>query len=178
MARTKPPLLPEEALYRAVKTARMDGTLVLAIAGTLALLSALDKDRVGALVGIIVSAAGAIELHGTSLLRAGFHRGVRWLVGSQLYLLAIVVGWAAYRLGHPDLEPVHKAIIEGNILTDQQRDAIKQSGMSLDQFLLAAYRLGYAAVIIATLLYQGGMALYYARRGRQMAPAFQSTSTE
>jgi hypothetical protein len=37
-------------------------------------------------------------------------------------------------------------------------------GWTVDQFIGTVYRFTYFAVALATLLYQGGMALYYARR--------------
>ena len=57
------------------------------------------------------------------------------------------------------------------VLTDDQRTVIRQTGLSEDQFLLAAYRFGYWAVAALTLAYQGAMALYYARRRGPVAAA-------
>jgi hypothetical protein len=154
----KPPLLPAEALRRTLRLARMDGISVLAIAGAFALISGAARDLGGAAVGLLVAAAGAAELHGVTLIRNGFGSGVRWLIGSQLYLMIVIFAYVGYRLGHIDIGPMRA------LLKDDQRAVIQQANLTEDEFLIAVYRIAYDAVALATLLYQGGMALYYRRR--------------
>ena len=154
----RPPLLPEEALYRVLRTAKLDGTGILAIAGAFALASAAVKDARGAAVGLLVAGAGALELHGAALVRHGEERGMRWLVASQLFLMAIILGYVGYRLGRIDVSPLLP------LVTDEQRQAIAQAGFAVDRFLRMVYVGTYAAVGVGTLFYQGGMCLYYLRR--------------
>jgi hypothetical protein len=161
----KPPLLPEEALHRVLRAARLDGTGVLVIAGAFALASAAVKDTTGAAVGLLVAGAGAVELHGAALVRHGSERGMRWLVASQLFLMAIIFGYIGYRLRHADVSPMLP------LLTDDQRQAIAAAGFTVDQFLRMVYVGTYAAVGVGTLLYQGGMCLYYLRRRPAVAAA-------
>jgi hypothetical protein len=153
-----PPLLPEETLYRVLRLARFNGMSVLVIAGFFSLVSAAGKDMPGALVGVLVAGAGALELHGVSLLRHGYTRGISWLVWSQLYLLAVVLIYVALRLNHVDIEPMRQ------ILTEDQRETIATSGLSEDQFLRTVYTVSAAVFGVVTFFYQGGMALYYHRR--------------
>ena len=63
-------------------------------------------DSSGALVGLITAGAGAIELHGAGLLQAGESRGLRWLIGSQLFLLVAIMGYCALRLQQVELPPI------------------------------------------------------------------------
>jgi len=93
----KPPILPAETLRRVTRIARFDGLSVLIVAGGFALLSAASKDISGAVIGLLIAAAGAIELHGVALLRVG-RDGMRWLVSSQLYLMAVILAYAGFRL--------------------------------------------------------------------------------
>lgn len=160
-----PPLLPAEALRRTVRLARLDGTTMLVIAGVFALASASGKDGLGAAVGLLVAGAGAIELHGATLLRAGAVRGVNWLVASQIFLMAVVLGYVGHRLGHVEVGPMRA------LLTDEQRVVIRQAGMTVDTFLTTVYRIVYDGVAVATVLYQGGMALHYLRRRGPIAAA-------
>ena len=152
------PPLPKDTVRRVVRVARFDGWSVLGVAGVLALAAATMGDYVGAIVGLIVAGAGAGELHGASLLSHGEVRGLKWLIGSQLFLMAAIVSYCALRLLHPDLAPL-RALIDAEMKA--QLDLL---GMSVEAFLLQFYRLVYLAVALATLLYQGGMAFYYARR--------------
>ena len=153
-----PPLLPEETLRRVLRLAQIDGICVLAVPGFFALASASLGDVTGVAVGLLIAAAGAIELHGTDLLRAGEPRGAGWLVTSQLYLMVVVVAFCAWQLGHMDLTIWRKA------MTAEVRASIAQTGMTEEQFLTKTYRFGYGLIAVTTFFYQGGMALYYYRR--------------
>ncbi len=153
-----PPLLPEEAYYRTVRVANVDGICVMAIAGMLALAAASGGDWLGAGIGLAVAGAGAIELHGVGLLRAGHARGMNWLIASQPYLCAVLLGYCAWRLSAPDLGALQAA------MTSELRAAIAETGRSEEEFLGFAYRMTYAAVAVGTLAYQGAMTAYYVRR--------------
>ena len=108
------PPLPKDTVRRVVRVARFDGWSVLGVAGVLALAAATMGDYVGAIVGLIVAGAGAGELHGASLLSHGEVRGLKWLIGSQLFLMAAIVSYCALRLLHPDLAPL-RALIDAEM---------------------------------------------------------------
>ena len=153
-----PPLFPAEVLQRVLRLARFDGLSVLVVAGIFALISARLGDYLGAVVGLLVAGAGAIELHGASLLKHRQPRGMDWLVRSQLILLITVLAYCALRLLHPDLAPLRATVNE------DVKAQLEVLGWSVDQFLGTVYRLTYLAVSLATFAYQGGMAVYYWRR--------------
>jgi len=160
-----PPLLPAETLHRVLRVANLDGLSVLLVAGLLALVSAASGDYLGTVLGLLVAAAGAIELHGAGLLGAGDRRGVSWLLFSQPFLLAILLGVCAWQLTHFD--PVAMAQLKsllqassGNVWKTQAA----QAGFSETEYLTLLRRTVYWGVALVTLLYQGGMTLYYLRR--------------
>ena len=163
----KPPLLPDEALRRVLRTAHLDGMGVLVISGAFALASAASRGRSGMIVGLLVAAAGAIELHGGSLLRRGERGGLYWLVGSQIYLLAVLLGYVSLRLTHIDINAVR------GLLTDDVKKQIADTGMTVDEFLRMGYGLLYRLVGGLSILYQGGMALYYLRKRRAVSAALE-----
>jgi hypothetical protein len=163
----KPPLLPSERLRRVLRVARLDGASILGVAGAFALVSAAFRDVTGAVIGLLVAAAGATELHGASLLRAGDVKGTRWLYGSQLYLMGVILAYCAFRLERPDLAAWRAVVTED--LTEQ----IRQAGLTVDEVLLQLHRLVYFCVAAATLLYQGGMTFYYLRHRAALAAALQ-----
>jgi hypothetical protein len=159
-----PPLLPDETLHRVLRVANFDGISVLAVAGTLALASASIGDFVGAAIGLLVAAAGAIELHGAGLLRAGERRGMNWLVASQPYLAAVVLCYCILRLGNYDATMLRQA------MTADLRQSLADAGMEEERFLRMVYAGSYAILAIGTLIYQGLMTLfYYRRRGAVIA---------
>lgn len=153
-----PPLLPEEAFYRTTRVANVDGICVMAIAGMLALAAASSGNWVGTGIGLAVAAAGAIELHGVGLLRAGRAEGMKWVIASQPYLCAVLLGYCAWRLSAPDLAPLKMA------MTEELQKQLAAAGWEEEAFLGFAYRMTYTAVAIGTLVYQGWMTVYFLRR--------------
>ncbi len=164
----QPPLLPVEILNRLLRLARLDGTIVLALAGAFALASAAGGNRLEVLIGVLVAGAGALELHGAGLLRTGEVRGISWLVASQLYLLTAVLGYVALRLVSFDPSLINL------IMTETLRQKYLDAGLShaqIDQVVEWSYYLTYAILGVLTFLYQGGMAIYYFRRRDAVARA-------
>jgi hypothetical protein len=160
-----PPLLPEEAFARVLRLARFDGLGVLFVAGLFAILSALAGDRAGAIIGLLIAGAGAIELHGATLLVHGQSRGMRWLVISQLYLMVTILGYCEYRVLNVDLSLLRAAV------TSEMKAQITSVGWTVDEFVQFAYRLTWFVLAVVTVLYQGGMAIYYVRRRKAVARA-------
>ena len=160
-----PPLLPEETFARVCRVARFDGLSVLAVAGGFALLSAVAGQAVGALIGLLLAGAGAMELHGRTLLCHGSRRGMSWLVGSQFFMLAVMLGYCGLRLARAQF-PALPAEAEALIQMDAD-----QLGMTKQEFLQLFNRLLYGGLAIATTVYQGAMAIYYLRRRAAVARA-------
>jgi len=179
----KPPPLPSEVLRRLLRVARFDGISVLGFAGACALVSASVRDVTGAVVGLIVAGAGAIELHGATLLRMGSFRGMRWLVSSQAYLMSAILGYVALKLQHPDLALMrrfmaHYSAAAGQDAVDQFNAQLQEQGLTMDQALLGFLTFVYLALAAATLLYQGGMIFYYMRRRDSVAAALEEAEPE
>ncbi len=157
----KPPPLPAETLRRVIKIARLDGMSVIVVAGLSALLAAAMGDLVSAIVALLVTAAGCGEWHGAKLLRRSDIRGLDWLVRSQLYLLSVILSYAVTRLASYDPEYVR------SLVTPEMNQIFQQAGLSLDDIMpmvRTAFYATYGTLAVVTLIYQGGLALYYRRR--------------
>lgn len=166
----QPPLLPVETLHRLLRLARLDGTVVLALASAFAIASALGGNGLEVLIGVLIAGAGALELHGAGLLRTGEVRGISWLVASQVYLLTAVLGYVTLRLISFDPSLINL------IMTDALRQRYLEAGLThaqIDQVVEWSYYLTYAIVGVVTLFYQGGMALFYFRRRDAVAKALE-----
>jgi hypothetical protein len=153
---------PEEKVYRRVLfVAGFDGWSVVIVAGLGALLSLLFGSLNGILVGLLLIGAGAMELHGRRLLRRRNADGMRWLVRAQLFLLSVILVYCASRLGSFDAESAM-----GNLTPDME-SALSEAGLAKADILplvQTAFVTTYALFAILTLVFQGGLALYYRSR--------------
>jgi hypothetical protein len=161
------------------RIAVLDGGVLVFIAGGFALLSASQRDWLGAGVGGLAAGAGLLELHGRQRLRAGEMRGVRWLVRSQLVLLAVILLYVAYQFCFFDPGPL-LAKSEAALASTERSldlDAISFAnllGVPRNQLVpLAkhAARVAYVVIGLGSILCQGGLAFYYHRRERPIAAA-------
>jgi hypothetical protein len=171
----KPPLLPSEALRRTQRVARFDGTSVLVLSGLFAIASAASQDKAGTIIGLLVAGAGAIELHGFSLLQTGNVKGMKWLVFSQLCLLVMILGYAEFKLQHVDMSVLHQ--LWSTLNADDRQQQLLLAGATEDEYLKGLYTTCYRLVIVLTVLFQGGMTLYYLRRRRPIAVALTPASS-
>jgi hypothetical protein len=165
MAR-KPPPLPHEILERVLQIATVNGRLVMIVATVFALLNAAAYQGMGAIVGCLVAGAGALELHGAGLLRAGSLRGVDWLVRSQLLLLATMLIFSALRIASPDLSRLDEVPF-----TPEMLQTLEQLNLTKEQFATGVNTVVYVTVGLVTLIYQGVMAIFYHRRRGAIATA-------
>jgi hypothetical protein len=163
---SKPPLLPAEIVARLLRVARFDGGSVLVLCGALAIASAWYGDLTGAIIGVLIAGAGAFELHGAGLIKAGEPRGLNWLVASQLYLLGTILSYVGWRLMSYD-PAVVRHLLDPMLHTPDLQAQLAEAGAT-EADLLATVRTiyfsGFGLVAVGTLFYQGGMALYYHRR--------------
>jgi len=153
-----PPLLPEETYSRVLRLAKFDGTGVLALGALFAVLAASGGEAHFAIVGLLAAGAGAIELHGATLLQQGESRGTRWLVASQPFLLAVIYAYCVLRLTHFEMPPV----------PDRFREALEatagQLGLTIEEYFRFVNRLTAQIVAGVATIYQGWMTVYYLRR--------------
>lgn len=142
-----------------IKMAKFDGFGLL-IMGIPSMILALFSSSVsGFVIGALVALCGWGELDGYRRYIARRHGARLRLVGSQLALLAGAWMYAAWTFLHP--EP----------LSPEITDLIKESGDQASDVLgmAANLRLVIAAAICGvTLLYQGGLALYYWSKTRRL----------
>jgi hypothetical protein len=153
---------PEEKVYRRVLfVAGFDGWSVIVVAGLGTLLSLLFFSLTGIFVGLLLVGAGVMELHGRRLLRRRDADGMRWLVRAQLFLLSVILVYCSSRLGSFDAETAM-----GN-LTPEMEAALGEAGLAKADILPLVHTTfvaTYATVAIVSLLFQGGLALYYRKR--------------
>jgi hypothetical protein len=154
----QPPLLPEEALNRVLRIARIDGMAVTIFSGVYALMSALAGFSIGAVLGLLAAGAGVIELHGATLLRHREPRGITWLVASQPLLLGIIWVYCVTRWFVMQSPPIPDDLQSLVAFSAQQWD------MSVEEYIRFMNRITCVALAAVSAAYQGGMTIYYMRR--------------
>lgn len=166
----KPSRPPEEVLRRVLKFSRLNGWSVAIFAGLCTLVALAMGDPVGIAVSLLVTLGGAIEVRGYRMLKRRNIDGLRWLIRSQLVVLGVIWAYAVTRLVSFDEGTVRAAF------TSDMRASLSDLGLSLEDILplvRRAFYLLYGGVLAVTLLYQGGLALYYRRRGPAIEIALQ-----
>ena len=136
----------------------MNGWSIALFSGCITLVAVIMLSPVGILVGVLVTAAGAMEVYGNRLMKSGLRESIRWLCGAQIYLLAILVLYCGVSifLFRPEsaLENLPPEILT-TILSLGFDEA------SLRALIAQVFYLTYFSVIIVSALYQGGLCLYY-----------------
>ena len=154
----QPPLLPQEVLARVVRLSQMNGRSVLYAAAVFAILGALDRDFIGAGGALIVAGAGAMEVHGSTLLTHRDTRGSNWLVGSQLVCLAGLLVYCVVRILIPQMLPMPEWV------HPLEQENARQLGLTVPEFERKLYVAVFVLLAVGSVVYQGGLAVYYARR--------------
>jgi len=160
---------PADTLRKVIKVARVNGMVVVfPVAGLGALIEVALGDWFGAVVGFLVAASGWSEWHGAKLLKRGEARGMAWLVRSQLYLLGLIWLYALTQMSRYNPDYVRASMQELN-----RTAGIDVQGMfeTLGYDAKDVVRLGrtfcyvlYGSFALASVFYQGGLALFYRRR--------------
>ena len=91
---------------------------------------------------------------------------MRWLVRAQLFLLSVILVYCASRLGSFDAESAM-----GNLTPDMEA-ALTEAGLAKADILplvQTAFVTTYALFAILTLVFQGGLILYYRSRTGRVA---------
>lgn len=162
------PTPPEKVLDRVLLVSSIDGGSVVALAGLGTLLALAFGDLSGAFTGLLMAAAGGLELTGRRRLRRGDPGGMKLLVRAQVFLLAVILLYCVTRLGSFDQE-----LVMSN-LTPEMEAALKESGIEradVGPAVQILFYLVYGLVAVVSLVCQGALILYYRSRAAPVAEA-------
>lgn len=149
--------MPEFVAAGIVRLGRLDGWLLVSVAGCFSVVSLGFGDAPGAVGGALAVVAGFLELRGASLVAAGKGEGLRFLVFGQALLLGAILGYCFWRLNWPDYGRMEKA------MPPFVGAMAESSGLSLRELLRMVYPLVYTTLALVSVCYQGGMMLHYLR---------------
>ncbi len=160
----KPPPLPIETFERVIRVSRFDGKMLVIIATTFAIISALNHHAPPTIAGVIAAGLGLLEMQGSDRLQNGDPKGLDAMIMAQLGLLATVFCYAGWMLTHFD-PATFIAQIPGPVMADleQQLELAGYSGADLPRFYQGLNTLVYLLVASLTLVFQGMMIRFYHR---------------
>jgi hypothetical protein len=148
----------EKTLRRVLFISAMDGWSVALFAGFCTLISLLMGEWIGVSIGAIITACGVFELRGRKQITRGDADGMKWLVRAQVFILCTIWLYASENMFAYD----EAAILAG--VTPEMTEALHQAGLSMNDLrpMMKPVVYGFYLVVMGvTLLFQGGLALYY-----------------
>ena len=145
-----------------LRLSKMNGTSVASIAGLFTVGALIWWDPIGLIVGLGVTSAGLMELLGRHYLKSRHPDARRWLPLSQLWLLVCVLAYAAFRLLDFNWQEPLRSLSGEEAM--QLMILTGFHGESLGQVIALMYGLVYVLVAALTLIFQGGLCIYYWRR--------------
>jgi hypothetical protein len=164
----------EKALKRVLLISALDGWSLVAIASLSLLLTLALGELLGIAVSLLVLAAGIVELRGRRALKRRNADGMKLLVRAQLFLLTVILVYCARSLGSFDAGYLKEQLIP------EMRQYFLLFGINFDEILQqfeltednlvplvhTAFLVLYGSVALISLIYQGGLALYYRGKTR------------
>lgn len=147
-------------LKRMLWLSRINAYSIVVIASGFGLLCVILLEPAGILVGAVVTGAGLMEIRGHRRLRSGVPGARNWMAGSQVWLVACVLTYCAWRLLAFDPEqPL--AVLGDAALLETTAAIAGYSHEMLEDLVTLVYTLTYKLVALVTLVLQGGLASYY-----------------
>ncbi len=159
----------EKTLRNVLLISGIDGWSVALFAGFCTAVALLSGEWIGVFVGGLITTCGVLELRGRGRLARGKIEGIRWMVRAQVIILVTVSLYGFQQLIAFD----EATLLEG--LTPDMVTVLDQAGITVDEMrtmLRPIYFGFYGAVMAATMVFQGGLAVYYQSRQPKVGEAF------
>lgn len=154
-----------KAIRSAIFVSRINGWSVTGFAALCAVIALVMGSLWGGVIGAAVALSGLMELQGNRLLQKGEASAVRWLAFSQVYLIGVLWIYAIQQLitfdsGDPwaRFSPEFKEFML-NLYPDVYL---------VEDLLKVTYLATYISLMVAVLIYQGGLGIYYLSRKKYL----------
>lgn len=158
------------ALRRAARTAFSSAATTLFIGAASALCTAFSPDWQNVLISAAILAVGCVEYVGAARLRRADRRAAPLLMRNQLVFLAVIVLYSIIQLTTFSTDQMKKDAISPEVR--QQLLEMPSMQQAIDRQIdlwgsVMHYGL-YAGLIVVSILFQGGLAWYYASRQKHV----------
>lgn len=166
MSEVNRPAWQEKQLRGVLKLSKLNGKSVMIfgiLGGVIGLFSASLE---GILMGVLIAGAGWVELEGRKKLIDGVADAKLWLMGGEALLAFVIIVYsAAHLIG---VDPAHAI----DLMSPEVKSLVAGSGAlpetMLNDLIYSAYTWLYWGLITGTVLYQGGMILYFYLKTRDI----------
>jgi hypothetical protein len=157
----------EKKRARIAQIAGRNGWSVVVLAGLCLAVSLLEFSVAGILVCLAGLASGCMELSGRRRLKQNRPEAGRWLAESQLLLLAAVILYSVSQLLMFDPNEIMTHLSDLRQVMDPN---------DLKKLIVSIIHILYPSVIAGTVLFQGGLWLYYTLSMRALEHAATAAS--
>ncbi len=157
-----------QPLARASRLAAGEGAMLLIFGSLSLLISAISFNALGSLLGVLLIGVGWWERREAPRMAAGELDAPRNLARAELVLLGGIVIYALIQL-------VKSQVGESELVAELE--SVGDLGIDVAGLSRSISMVVYVTVILVTVLYQGGMARYFAGK-RGAAEAYQRESPE
>ena len=157
--------ISEKKIQRALTISRINGWSIVGFAILCSLVVLLLGDLFGFAIGLAVTVSGLMELRGNRYLSSSNPRAIAWLCSSQIYLIAVLWAYAGYQLLRFDSDDPWA------LFPPEFKDlmlAINPDEYLVEALIRITYPATYFSLILAVLIYQGGLCLYYFSRKKYL----------
>ena len=120
----------------------------------------------GVIVGLAIAGSGWIEIEGRARLKKRLPEAGKWLTGSQLWFLVVIVFYAGFQLWSFNPSTIMSYIppeLEQLVMRDYC-----YSPELIERVVTRMFYAVYIGVILGSLVYQGGLFIYYKRATTQL----------
>jgi hypothetical protein len=162
-----PPSLPGPATRRVLAVSLINGWSVAGFAALCALAALLNEELVAAGWGMIALSAGLMELHGHFRLKAGARGGPGWMIAAQFWLMAAIYAYAWLRWRDFEAHSFWDSLpaLAQNEVT-RQLTAAGLGEEEREPFLAYLNAAICLSLVLTSLVYQGGLVLFYTFKWR------------
>jgi hypothetical protein len=141
------------------------------VAGPATLLTLVMGDWFSTLIGALVTLAGVIEINGSRLLKAGDVRGCDRIKAAQLLMMTVLCGYCIFQILNFNYLEMLASLPEE---TRRMIDSLGVGTTGMESLIKTMYQVVYGCVILASLLHQGGLFLFYRRSTKVITTALQN----
>jgi len=153
-------------LARAAAVGRSNALGYVIFGGLTLLMGVSGPDVPGLAIGVILTGVGVGQLRAVPRLKHGDPEATRTLARNELLLMAGIIGYSVLKLTVlREVDPALKQADTGDL------------GLDLGELADSLTTAVYSTFIAVTLIYQGGLSLYYKRR-RPMAERYLAEAPE
>lgn len=151
----------EKKLNRAVTVSHRHGWSIAGFAGLCTVVVLFFADWTGVLVGSLVTLCGAMEIHGSKLLKGRDPDAIAWLCLGEAFLFLVLWVYCAVQIqGFDPANPWEHFSPEVKDLLL----AVNPDQSLVEQLIGMMYRVLYMVMLGVVLIYQGGFCVYYYSR--------------